>query len=63
MPGTFSPGDVVVLKAGGPEMTVEQVSNDSQGKPYVTCRWLIDDELKSHAFSPHSLKAADDPEP
>jgi len=60
MAGMFQPGDVVVLKSGGPEMTVDHVSTDTQGKVFVTCTWFTGDERKSHAFSPHSLEAAEE---
>ncbi len=35
----FAPGDVVCLKSGGIDMTVESIGEDLQGNPVVKCVW------------------------
>ena len=53
---SFQPGDRVMLKSGGPVMTVTELID---GK--VWCQWFDNkQELKENAFMPHALtKAAD----
>jgi len=53
MPEQFKPGDVVVLRSGGPSMTVECIEEDGR----VSCRWF-DDQGKQAAsvFSPAMLR-------
>lgn len=43
--GEFKVGDCVVLKSGGPAMTVE----DLRGR-FAHCTWMVDDEVRLHAF-------------
>ena len=46
------PGDVVMLKSGGPEMTVSFVT----GYGEVYCQWFLENkELRDKAFQPESL--------
>ena len=49
----FKTGDVVILKSGGPSMTVEQVSEDS-----VLCAWFDKYEKKNGSFPPDALTLA-----
>jgi len=56
-------GDVVVLKSGGPPMTVSRVSAGSFGAihpDYVECRWFDAGEFKTRQFLIASLKRIDD---
>lgn len=49
----FKIGDVVVLKSGGPEMTVENI--DEQGN--VTCTWFDkDNNRKTETFKEEMLE-------
>ncbi len=52
MADTFSAGDVVRLKSGGPAMTVEQIDpdGDGAGTPYVQCAWFDNTEKKTGVF-------------
>jgi uncharacterized protein YodC (DUF2158 family) len=42
---TFQPGDVVCLKSGGPDMTVEVVETNSNAGAVVTCIWFLERTL------------------
>lgn len=52
-------GDVVVLKSGGPNMTVE-------GYPYgddsstVSCSWFVGDEERNGEFNEKALKKVEE---
>lgn len=57
MADQFNPGDVVVLKSGGPKMTVETVGNEAfGGKMKVWCVWFEDTKQKSGNFALETLK-------
>jgi uncharacterized protein YodC (DUF2158 family) len=56
MPDTFKAGDVVVLKSGGPKMTIEYVGTDR-----ADCRWFVGEEVKQGTFHLEALKIAPDP--
>ncbi|WP_081997765.1 YodC family protein [Wocania ichthyoenteri] len=43
-------GDVVVLKSGGPSMTIYQIGND------VSCKWFDGNELKYGGFVKEELE-------
>jgi uncharacterized protein YodC (DUF2158 family) len=47
----FQIGDVVMLKSGGPTMTVGEVGDDGQ----VICVWFVTAELKKAVFTAGSL--------
>jgi len=47
MTNKFSIGDIVILKSGGPDMTVKDV--DTGGK-YVTCQWFSGKKLEQGLF-------------
>ena len=42
---TYQPGDVVCLKSGGPDMTVEVVTASPGSPVFVTCIWFEDRNL------------------
>jgi uncharacterized protein YodC (DUF2158 family) len=41
----FQSGDVICLKSGGPDMTVESVNTDPTSGTLVTCIWFVDQTL------------------
>lgn len=51
MAASFNIGDVVQLKSGGPEMTVNSVFGGQ-----VFCKWFVGNDLKTEDFSPGALK-------
>jgi len=50
----FSPGDVVVLKSGGPKMTVMYVRKDGE----LNCHWFDGTDHKAGEFVPAALRQA-----
>jgi uncharacterized protein YodC (DUF2158 family) len=56
----FQPGDVVILKSGGPEMTVTNAEiQDAPG--VVFCRWFDESGTpKGHRFAGAALKRIGD---
>lgn len=53
----FKPGDIVMLKSGGPKMTVREYDEESNT---FFCEWFKDGELKKEEFIPGSLEFWDD---
>ncbi len=47
-------GDIVQLKSGGPEMTVQR--EPSELNNYYTCQWFAGKKLESGTFKEDSLK-------
>lgn len=58
MPDQFKPGDVVMLKSGGPKMTVNAVGEQFGGGIRVWCDWFVGTKKQSGDFEPNSLKHA-----
>jgi len=61
----FVVGDKVFLKAGGPEMVVDQVSDSTDrpnGTVRVRCQWFAGKKLDCGVFPPESL-VREDPRP
>ena len=50
----FNVGDIVKLKSGGPEMTVEDVGEDA-----ISCVWFADTEIGRSKFLEATLEKAD----
>lgn len=48
----FEVGDVVQLRSGGPEMTVQEVMEIGG---HVRCQWFVQGELRTGIFHPRSL--------
>ncbi|KJK14710.1 YodC family protein [Pseudomonas sp. 2(2015)] len=55
---TFEIGDVVIMKSGGPAMTVVNLYNDEHsGRPQVRCSWFNSAEaLQYQSFIPEALR-------
>lgn len=53
----LNPGDVVCLKSGGPDMTVERVEATA-GNTSVTCVWFVDQALYRASFPMSALSKA-----
>ncbi len=52
----FKVGDVVILKSGGPKMTVEDV----EGRDTIVCQWFGDSKkLEYGSFPADSLERAE----
>ena len=49
----FNPGDVVVLKSGGPKMTVHGYHKGEEKK--LTCTWFHNHERVSESFNEDTL--------
>ncbi|MEN0678664.1 YodC family protein [Plesiomonas shigelloides] len=47
---SFKSGDIVKLKSGGPEMTVQSVTT------VVVCQWFAGKKLELGRFNPNSLE-------
>jgi uncharacterized protein YodC (DUF2158 family) len=48
-------GDVVMLKSGGPKMTVVDVALDYRQQDEVTCKWFAEAEVRTARFYPGEL--------
>ena len=59
MSETFKIGDVVILKSGGPKMTITSVGKDNFGAPTVWCSWFIDKKNETGSFPIGAVKMAD----
>lgn len=53
----LNPGDVVCLKSGGPDMTVERVETTA-GNASVICVWFVDQSLYRASFPMSALSMA-----
>jgi uncharacterized protein YodC (DUF2158 family) len=53
----LKPGDVVRLKSGGPEMTIEEIGDYSwgSGRMQARCKWFEGKALKESTFELASL--------
>ncbi len=49
-------GDVVQLKSGGTQMTVEDISKNGDGKDVASCCWFINGEYKNENIYTTALK-------
>lgn len=56
MADEFKPGDVVVLKSGGPLMTVLEVGGLPGSKARVYCSWFDGKNEKHDNWPPEALK-------
>ena len=53
----FKPGDVVCLKSGGPDMTVERAEAGA-GDVSVVCVWFVERNLYRASFPASALSTA-----
>lgn len=56
----FTVGDIVQLKSGGPEMTVDNVHTFSNDAPRYTCKWFAGKKVQSERFDEGALKAVEE---
>ena len=57
----FQSGDLVVLKSGGPTMTVDAVNTDIFDDDKITgiiCVWFVSEKLERVRFDPRALELA-----
>jgi len=49
----FKAGDIVVLKSGGPKMTIEKIVHKNEPNPEIVahCIWFENEQVKGDAFS------------
>ena len=61
----LKPGDLVILKSGGPVMTVDTVNTDIFDDDKVTgilCAWFVGNTLERARFDPDAIASAPSPE-
>jgi uncharacterized protein YodC (DUF2158 family) len=61
----LKPGDLVVLKSGGPVMTVDTVNTDVFDDDKITgilCAWFVGNKLERARFDPGALVSAPSPD-
>ncbi|WP_071145766.1 YodC family protein [Bacteroides ihuae] len=57
MENEFKTGDIVILKSGGPKMTVESIDmRYGEKDAKVLCTWFVINEKKSDRFMAGALK-------
>ncbi len=54
-------GDVVVLKSGGPKMTIMGIGKYMKFDPGAECHWFVDNEVKDELFHLDELQKVEDP--
>lgn len=59
MSNSFTIGDVVILKSGGPAMTVENVGRDSRDRDLVWCCWFDKTDKKVGTFPVEAVESAE----
>lgn len=55
MADEFAKGETVVLKSGGPVMTVKWCA-DRYGERVVCCNWFVGTKLHEECFAPETLQ-------
>lgn len=55
----FKPGDVVILKSGGPKMTVRHIEEHGYTKGHVQCTWFDGSSFRVDSFQPTSIMICD----
>jgi uncharacterized protein YodC (DUF2158 family) len=61
----LKPGDLVILKSGGPVMTVDTVNTDIFDDDKITgilCAWFVGNKLERARFDPDAIAPAPSPE-
>jgi uncharacterized protein YodC (DUF2158 family) len=52
----YQVGDIVRLRSGGPEMTVQTLAEDRQYNDHYRCQWFAGKKLESGNFQEESLE-------
>lgn len=61
MADKFKAGDIVMLKSGGPDMTVEKVNDQYGNEPSTyTCSWFAGAKDNKKMFTEAALKAVEE---
>lgn len=64
MAHAFSLGDIVVLKSGGPAMTIDKIVPAQYGDPLkYYCRWFKGATAEGGSYTEHSLELFKKPTP
>jgi uncharacterized protein YodC (DUF2158 family) len=61
----LKPGDLVILKSGGPVMTVDTVNTDIFDDDKITgilCAWFVGNKLERARFDPDAIAPAPSPD-
>jgi uncharacterized protein YodC (DUF2158 family) len=61
----LKPGDLVILKSGGPVMTVDTVNTDIFDDDRITgilCAWFVGNKLERARFAPNAIASAPSPD-
>jgi uncharacterized protein YodC (DUF2158 family) len=53
--GKFKEGGVVQLKSGGPEMTINSISEDEEGRKRYCCQWFAGGKVEFWEFPEEML--------
>jgi uncharacterized protein YodC (DUF2158 family) len=54
----FAVGDVVMLRSGGPRMTVTYIGDDGMGQTTVSCCWFDGGKPANADYPPAALQSA-----
>lgn len=54
----FAVGDVVMLRSGGPKMTVTYIGDDGMGQTVVSCSWFDGGKPANGDYPPAALQSA-----
>ena len=60
MENTFVIGDVVVLKSGGPKMTIQNLGQYVETNNGAYCKWFEGTTVKEDLFDANCLKKVDE---
>lgn len=52
---TFTIGDIVQLKSGGPKMTISRIVGDREEGITVECQWFVDGDLRQAFFHVYAI--------
>lgn len=52
----MSPGDIVQLKSGGPDMTVEDIEDHGDDGVRLICSWLGNERRRFGSFATETVK-------
>lgn len=55
---TYTIGDVVQLRSGGPKMTIACIIGDQPESMKIECQWFVDNEIRHAVFHVYSITPA-----